>query len=383
MKDHAEWRMLKQLCVMPLARSSDTWMEEWLSPLNSRLADSTALVNLAVRHKLTGALAVVTEHPHAKATFAPHIRDLLRTYRNANRVRNRVLTAEAIQIVDRLHALGVPVTATKGVVLHHLVYRGDGSRRLSDIDFMIHPDNRQEVSAELRKLGLAFGTYDRAAHRIEPLGRKDELLYRVYPDHLPHALKLRDDPLVPFVMVDCAFSLTWFQAPWQIDMQHALENPMRVELNDNFASARMPQECITSLSAPFLWLFTVLHLFRESWIARDAMQGAATLAQYRDVVQLWRALTSESRAAVRLAISNNRTIFPVTWVCEHADRILGTTLCAELNLGKPMPEELLNTGLGPRETILNWHGTMEQRLSSEQPPEFFASANIRLEDLGW
>ncbi|MBF6335118.1 nucleotidyltransferase family protein [Nocardia abscessus] len=381
--DDVEWRMLKRLCVMTISRSPEGWIEEWLSPLASGQADSMTLVNMAVRQKLAGTLATVIDSTKSKDVFDPMVREFLRTNLNANRVRNRVLTSEALRIAGRMQEQGFPALATKGAVLQYLVYNGDGSRRLSDIDFMIHPDRRREAASVLGDLGFEFGTYDRSNHRINPIRREDELLYRMYPDHLPHALKLRHDPLVSYVLVDFAFSLTWFQAPWQIDMDRALDNPISVHPEEDFPCAQPFSGPIRSLSVPFLWLFTVLHLFRETWIERDALQGGSTLAQYRDIIQLWNIMSPETKSEARLIIADNRTVFPVRWICEHADRIFGTSICDELGIGDPLPEHLLETGLGPSGTVLTWPGTLEQRLFSGRAPKFVPSGEIRLEDLAW
>ncbi|WP_280345113.1 nucleotidyltransferase family protein [Nocardia abscessus] len=381
--DELEWCMLKRLCVMTTSHGPEGWREEWLSPLTSGRADSMTLVNMAMRQKLAGALAALIDRTSSKDAFYPQVREFLRMNLNANRVRNRVLTSEALQVASRMQEHGFPALVTKGLVLQYLVYNGDGSRRLSDIDFMIHPDSRQEATSVLGDLGFEFGTYDRHKHRIDPLNREDELVYRMYPDHLPHAVKMRNDPLVSFVMVDFAFSLTWFQAPWQIDMDRALSSPMSVRPKEDFACAQVFPGSISSLSVPFLWLFTVLHLFRETWIERDAMQGGSTLAQYRDVIQLWKIMSPEAKSEARLIIMESRTAFPVKWICEHTDKIFGTSICDELDIGDPLPGYLLYTGLGSGGTVLTWDGTMEHRLFSGRAPKFVPSGRIRLEDLAW
>lgn len=375
--------MLKKLCVPAPAQKTDRPFDEWLAPLTTGRADSVTLVDLAVRHKLAGALAMVVEQHGPKDVFHPEIREFLRVNLNANRLRNRILTSEALQLAGRFHEAGITLLATKGMALQYLVYNGDGSRRLSDIDFMIHPDSAGQAAATLRELGFTFGNYDRSIHKIRPLDRPEELLYRMYPDHLPHAVRLRDDPLVPSVTVDFAFSLTWFQAPWQIDMAHALSDPMLVEPTEGFTCAHAHDGHVAALAEPILWLFTVLHLFRESWVERDAAQGGATLAQYRDVIQQWDAMGPESRAAVRKNISESLVRFPVKWVCTHTDRILGTAICEELEFGDPLPDQLLNTALGSGSTVLTWDGTMEQRLRSGRCQQFSSDKTLVLEDLVW
>ncbi|MEU5762577.1 nucleotidyltransferase family protein [Nocardia sp. NPDC047648] len=378
-----EWCMLKRLCATPISDATEGWIEDWLSPLISGRADSMTLVNMAIRQKMAGALATLIELTDKKDLFYPQVREFLRTNLNANRVRNRVLTSKAMEVAGKLQEGGLPALATKGVVLQYLVYNGDGSRRLSDIDFMIHPQNKHAATSALLDLGFEFGTYDRYNHRINPLSRENELIYRMYPDHLPHAVKMRDDALVPFVMIDVAFSLTWFQSPWQVDMGRALADPMTVLPEENFACAQGFQGTISSLSSPFLWLFTVLHLFRETWIARDALQGGSTLAQYRDVIQLWKIMTPESKSEARRIMKDSRTVFPVQWIYEHTDKMFGTTICDELDIGDPLPQHLLDTGLGPSDTVLTWCDTLEHRLFSGRAAEFVPSGTIRLEDLAW
>ena len=51
----------------------------------------------------------------------------------------------------------------KGAILTPLVYKDYGLRMMSDLDFLIHPDDRKNASSLLKKEGFIIGKYDWAA----------------------------------------------------------------------------------------------------------------------------------------------------------------------------------------------------------------------------
>ena len=362
----AEWRLLELVAQLD-GTDADRTAEAVRLARGS--LDTDVLLAQAVRHHLLSALAAfLLDHelmerwPRATRTHLSY------TYR-WTRHRTRLLVAEAQRIAEVLGAAGIPFACTKGIVYQSLLYGSRGTRYLADIDLMVRPDSRGEVARALDRLGFAAGKYfDHRTDGLVDLARRDIALYAMYPDHLPHFVRLSGDPVTPYYKVDVAFSLTWYGSRWQVPVDAALAGLVEVPVTGG---------TLPSLAVPYSFLFAVLHLFREAWFARTMRTSDVRLGQFADVVRLWRGYAAREVGAIGGLIRSLALEPPVAWVCHHADSVFATTMSDALGLGDYGDERWLRSACGSGGEVLDWSGDMRSRLRSALPPAIAPAADPR------
>jgi hypothetical protein len=362
----AEWRLLELVAQLD-GTDADRTAEAVL--LARGPLDTDVLLAQSVRHHLPSALAAfLLDHellqrwPRATRTHLSY------TYR-WTRHRTRLLVAEAQRIAEALRAARIRFACTKGIVYQSQLYAGRGTRYLADIDLMVQPDSRAEVARTLERLGFAGGRYfDHRTEQLVDLARRDIAVYAMYPDHLPHFVRLSGDPVAPYYKVDVAFSLTWYGSQWQVPVDAALNALAEVPVSGG---------TLPSLAVPYSFLFAVLHLFREAWFARTIRTSDVRLSQFADVVRLWRGYAAREAGAIRDLIRSLALEAPVAWVCHHTDRVFATALSDGLGLCGHGDERWLRSACGSGGEILDWSGDMRSRLRSARPPTLAPATDPR------
>ena len=368
--DRPEWDLLRALCLTA-APGSD---------LISLLAkcDFDQLIGHALRHKLGPAVGALLEVPEAEGVLHYRGHDAILDLLQLHRYRNRVLTEVALEIVNHFREAQIPVVVNKGVVLQFLLFSGHGSRMMSDVDLMVHPKNVAQARSLLTDFGGVFGRYNSIKRQLTPLSRETRLAYALSPDHLPHAWVPRSDPVVPYVAVDTAYSVTWANCPWQVDMTLVLDRCESLRTVPGPLGG--PVGDLPMLEPAWLWLFTVLHLFREAWVVRGVRDNETSLTQFRDVALIWQHLDEVARVRVRKLIDLTELDYPALWVAHHTDAVLGTQIGTELAGGSSQGDVPWNTALNTRHEVMVWDGDMDQRLCLGEPVSLRES-NLRVASL--
>jgi hypothetical protein len=365
-----EWTLVKALCRTPEPA-------EELVPLLA-VSDFDRLVGHVLRHRLGPALGALMEVAGAEAAVHPRSRDAVLDLLQLHRCRNRAFTEVAHEVVARFREAGITVAITKGTVLQFLVYRGRGNRMMSDVDLMIHPRDVRAAEAILTDFGGVFGQFDRVSGEVRPLSRERRLVHALSPDHLPDAWVTRDDPVAPAVAVDTAYSVTWAACPWQVDMSAVLATLGSVATTPGSGSG--PVRVLPTLDLPWLWIFTLLHLFREAWVLRGVRDNSTSLTQFRDVALLWECLNDADQRRVCDIVADTTLWYPVSWVSHHTDAVLGTRIGEALQTTGTVDPAFWNTAFSIHKEVLAWPGTMEERLRSGEPPTLLSS-HVGVDDL--
>ncbi len=349
-----EWNLLELLCL-GIDEDKEERLFELLEADNIHFGE---LIEQAIRHHLLPLLAHTLERHCSSVQVPGRLRRFLRSHLDLNRHRNRVLTRESLQVLKTLQTSGIKVACTKGVVLQFTMYDDPAARAMFDVDMMILPQDRNRVTNIMADLGYVVGHYDWSTGSIIDLPRQTEIMYRLNPDHLPHYIRLTHQVPVPFVAIDFANSLTWTRSPWHVPMEEALAEITSVSITDN---QELENEALPTLSVQYLFLFTVLHLFREAWFQRTA--PFTKLAQFCDIVRLWSREKDALRNRLPTILEQHALVEPVAWVCEHTDSIFGTSIVRELCLQGQVSDKWLHSAYGLDGSNLTWVGTMRNRLS--------------------
>lgn len=354
-----EWELLERICFNLENDNAET-IASLVADKNLRFG---VLIEKALRHGILPLLARALEQNTAINQFPDRLRHFLRSQLALNRYRNNTYTRECIKVVRTLERHVTPVACTKGVIFQFTIYDEPATRVMFDIDVMIQPEHREQVSKIMTALGYRIGIYDWSIGTIVPLPREREILYRLNPDHLPHHLRLTQRELIPYIAVDFANSITWARSEWQVPMDVVmadLTSTTVTYINDQGDPKRSK---LPSLSVEYGFLFAILHLFREAWFQRTASN--ITLGQFCDIVRLWHRERDTLRNLVPRLVDRYNLADPVAWVCEHTDSVFGSSITDDLQLRGQVSDAWLQSTHGTDGIDMFWAGTMRERLHHE------------------
>ncbi len=355
-----EWEALELLAAgLPAAGAE----ERLRALLRARELSWGELLEQAIRHRLIAALAVQVE----RLAVAPPLRigEHLALVLRANRHRVRVLQEEACRLARRLEAAGVRFAAVKGAVLASSLYRDSGERMMADVDFLIPPAEGPQVERVLDDAGYVAGRYDAATRRVVHFSRRESIEFRLQPHHLPHRIKLLDDPLVDHVDVGFATHLAWTRAGFEVPLEPLLADAVAVPV----AAGR---EELPALRPADELLLAALVLYKYASFAVYLEAGCdVSLAAFADLVRLWRHGVDPVVLRGRLADPQLRKTF--TWSLEHTDRLFGTEILPRLGLAWEGSEDELHQVFFAGREVRIAPGGFRRRLYSKDRRLLFAA----------
>jgi hypothetical protein len=324
----------------------------------------------ALRHGMVTQLAFILTSDKYQKTIPTEILHHLHQVLSLNRHRTSILRREAARIARALRDRNIQFVGTKGIAQESTLYGGNGSRYMLDIDFMIIPKDREVVTEVMGGLGYQAATYDLRTDSVNAPTRKEIILHQLNPDHLFLFATRTGDPLVHYVMVDVANSLTWTNCPFDVPLEYAFKDIVYQSI-PGYPDVELP-----SFSPLIQFLFTILHLFREAWLERWMSVGKdVNLSKFADVIRLWRVHgESMRRAGLTNRLEELGLIEPVVWVLEHLDRTFGTSIVREINLQGRVTEEYLTSARASGGRLRQWKGTMRERLQCKDRSKLFVDA---------
>lgn len=349
-----EWRLLERLC---LGIDDPDGLREWTALIQADLNWGQVL-ETALRHRVLTMLADAIIRTGMTPALPLRITEHLRGVLAFNRYRREVWYRELGRVLVALQTGDLTVAVRKGGAYESTIYGGDGRRWMGDMDLLIRPGDQQAVAEVLAGIGYEQGLYDEDRGVVVPFSRPELIRYRLNPDHLPTQSFRTGDPLVPVLEVDCATSLTWARAPFQVPVEDVLAMLETVHVAAGQALS------VPRALPEFQFADTVLHLFREAWFEwwLDKEQDV-DLMKFGDVLRL--------AAAYRDVLANGKLhelVFrydiakPVCWVLEHLDRTFGTELVREFGLAGNTTEVYLASTAASGPDVAAWHADMRARL---------------------
>ncbi len=342
------WQLLKRIAVAePGAEAAAE------SALAAGAFDHDALIGQAMRHALCGTVAAFVAGTGRFDALPRRTTKQLSDILWSNRLAAAAYVDEAASIQAALLGSGVRFAFTKGIICHQRLYGGTGARAFYDIDLMVHPEDVGGVAAALPGLGYeGEKLFDYRTGRLERLPRKTALLYRMFPDHLPHYTKVNAGGLPRVLRVDVAFSLTWHGSEWDVPVEAALGARREYPVGE---------AGLVGLDPVHDLLFHVLHLFREGWFERTVRDKDVRLSQFADVARAWHALPDGDRQAVRRLVAAYGIELPVAWVAGHLDGIFDAGFADALGVAGSCDPDWLSSMRGA-DSFYRWHGDMDRRL---------------------
>ena len=350
-----EWALMELLCLGLITPDEQQAFAELIQ---SNSLDWGILLEQAIRHKMLPLLAFHTVTAVPKQAVPRRIHGHLRSVLDLNRHKRTIWYPEADKIIKFLGQQNIQVIGRKDVAFESTLYSGNGSRRFGDIDMLITPQDRDAVLVSLPKLGYQPGLFDWQTQQIAPIPRKSMMIFRMNPDHLPVHCRLTGDPVMQWLEIDFANSLTWFGSAYNIPLDIAMAE-IHYQPVTGFSDITIP--CLTP---PYQFISTVLHLFREAWFERWLeWEQDVDLNKFSDVIRLWRTYQESlaNKAFVQL-LEKFEIVEPMVWVLEHLDRTFHTNIVATLDLKGRVSETWLFSGRASGKQLYQWRGTMRERL---------------------
>ncbi|QUQ64979.1 nucleotidyltransferase family protein [Kutzneria sp. CA-103260] len=355
--DEKVWELLEHISIS----DPDNEPFEKAVQLAPLIDDPDELLAQAARHALVPSLADFLVRADLLRLVPHHAQRHLLGTLHWNRFKTRRHAHEAERITTVLASEGVRVACTKGVVCQQTLYDGRGIRHFGDIDLMVLPEHREKAAEVLYRLGYAGATkFDHRTGELLEISRSLQLMYQLYPDHLPHFFRIpADDDGMPYFMVDVAYNLTWYGSSWQIPMDRALDNVVGVDSG----SVTLP-----ALDVPYGFIFVVLHLFREGWFERTVREKDVRLGQCADVWRFWERFGRDRVDDIRKVLAEYGLEPAIAWVCRHVDDVYRGTITGELGLDEYCDDGWLHSAGATDGGYLVWQGSLRDRLRDRRPP---------------
>lgn len=234
---------------------------------------------------------------------------------------------------------------------------------MNDVDFMVQPSDVSAAERVLSGLGYLAGEINFDTGRVEPHPRREEVFYRLNPDHLPVMTRATGDPLVPTVRIDVAYNMTWYGSEWEFGPADAIAQRCEVVSDDARLFAMTPA---------YRFVHTAIHLFREAWLSRWLESGQdVNLAKFSDILRIWAAEGDEIRDEVAVICAAHGVESLIAFVAAHTDSVFGTALAEGLGL-QAVDSSFLASGLDTRANLRHWSGDMRERLQMPDRTRLFA-----------
>lgn len=113
----------------------------------------------------------------------------------SHRARNEALMLEFGTVLRRLEESEVRYAVRKGPVVLDSVYPDLGTRRMTDLDLLVHPQDRGKASEALHACGYEQGRVSEDGLSVEPFSRRTQIFWRMnLRNELPYVrLAARED----------------------------------------------------------------------------------------------------------------------------------------------------------------------------------------------
>lgn len=362
----SEWALMELLC---LGLITDEEQSAFTDLVKAGDLDWGILLEQALRHKMLPLLAYHTLDVNPEQAVPRRVQDHFRSVLDLNRHKRTLWYQEAHRVITALGQEDIQVLGRKDVAFESVLYNGNGSRRFGDIDLLIAPADRDKTLEALSKLGYQTGLFDWETQQMRPISRKNMMIFRMNPDHLPVHSKLTGDPIMQYTELDFANSLTWHGSSYEVPLEQATAE-IYYQPVVGFPDMEIP--CMTP---PFQFISTVLHLFREAWFERWLeWEQDVDLTKFSDVIRLWRTYETQlSAPSFGQRLEDFGIVEPMVWVLEHLDRTFGMNIVTTLGLNGRIDEEWLFSGRASGKQQFQWRGSMRERLATKDRAALFVA----------
>ena len=358
-----EWTFLEKACLCVAGKIEP----QELQPLLERADFSYgSLLNQALRHKLQFVVAAVCAEPPLVSLVPAYWGVFLQLGMGANKRRNHLFAEEAGRVSQAMKDSGITLVARKGILLDATAYGSCGKRWMNDIDFMALPQDGKRIEQIMAKLGYQPGELDNSGQVLKAFDRKQELTYRMNPDHLPRFVRRANGDAGTHFAIDIATSFTWWSSDMEVSLEDAFANVESTEI-------KTADVILTGFLPEFHLLDIVMHLFREAYMETTISEGRDVfLSGFLDILMLCEIHRNRfGSGAFGRFCRNKGIVMPVAWVFSHLDKVFGLDLSGHMGVNGFASDDYLQSWRKSGGEIRNWKGNMRERLHAQDRAHFF------------
>lgn len=360
-----EWALLELLAIGLDAPGHREMFEELVTSGELNWGE---VLEQALRHKMEVLLAWHLTSKELRDALPLRILRHLETTYDVNVYRRKFWYETLHRVVTAFEAQNIPVAGRKQASFEGTLYGGNGSRRLGDIDLLIRPQDMKGATEVLTELGFGACHHDWNTDELVPATRREMMIYRLSPDHLPIMMIKTGDQITRFFDIDCASSLTWAKSEYEIPVEDALATIEHHEV-PGLDGLRVP-----AVAPEYEFVGTVMHLFREAWFERWLeFEQDVDLAKFGDVIRLFQAHRDKTET-IQATIERYGLRKPMRWVLEHMDRTFHTDAVAALGWEEEVDEAWLASAHSSSGPPRRWQGSMRRRLHTKDRKALFGGA---------
>lgn len=297
----------------------------------------------------------------------PFINQYFRLCYDANVMKTKAIKNETIKIDCELSKRNIPYAATKGVILDKMIYGNTGERFLSDADYMILPQYRNDVAEVLSKLGFCEGTVEWRSNSLRKLSREEHMRYLLTEEKLPEYIKPIEDSIITYVSVGFVCSFTWAKCEYSVDMEKAFQHLSIYDIDDE-------NNKVSGLDISYHFVYIILHLYKHAWVEfLSKWRNDVNLVKFSDVYRYWRKNEELLLNELPGIMKEFNIEKPVLWTLYHTDQIFGSDMIGKLHSESFVENNklYLNSASDKQGNPRYWRGSMMDRLYSKKREELF------------
>lgn len=336
--------------------------------VNSTCLNWGELIEQAMAHKIFP--MVCYEFLNDDELFScipPFINQYFRICYEINRKKTAIIKKEVIKIDHLLVERNIPYVATKGIILDNLLYDNKGYRFLSDADFMILPQFKNDVEVVLNSLNFQVGTVDWRYNCVRNMEREEYLQYVLSKDKLPEYVKEIEDSIIKYVSVGFVNSFTWEKCNYAVDIEDAFRSIYRIVIDEK-------GNAVNSLGITYHFIYIILHLYKHAWVEfLSKRNNDVNLVKFADVYRYWNHNKQILIEELPQLMQYFQIEEPILWTLYHTDQVFGAHMLCDLNCEAFGIEKRLyiNSAFDSTGNVRYWKGDMMGRLVSKNRAELF------------
>lgn len=360
----AEWVFLEN-CICRFGE------EEGMAVLGDLLSHSEMdwgeVLLQGARHNLLPLIAYSLNDNALSNKVPPEVLRLLWHSLLHNRRALQIGYDEAATITKLFEAESIPFVITKGYVFDSLLYRSTGIRQTNDLDMILSPKDKFRAAGLLQQAGYIPGYFDPGKNVLVEADERAKKFFHAVAEYAPEFVRRLPDPVVQAVYVDINFSLTWFNSPYRVSLDQALQQAIRMEIPGHYAT-------IPVLSPEYQIIYTALHLFKEAWVESFGIKDGndVNLTKFMDMYFLLSQQFDHVNLANFHALLDEHQLWkPLQWVIAHTERVFGSPFLEKWGFREPVSETWLSSWQSADYKVNYWKGTMRERLQKKVRSNLF------------
>ncbi len=277
-----------------------------------------------------------------------------------------ILNNKATELTKELVKNNIEYAATKGIILDNQLYQNKGYRYMSDIDFMVKPEDKSRVISVLKELNYNMGRIDWTKNKLRELTR-EEYLKRVFePNKIPEYGIEIEDPIFKVINIGFVMTFTWKQCEYN---DIPIDEAFKFNISRKIGIDNIEMNCLNDV---YHYIYIILHLYKHTWAGYFSSQkkrSDVNLNRFVDVYRFWKENKDKLISELPQMIKKYDIEEPILWTLKNTDIIFNSNIIKELDYDNFILKNSLNSTKDRKGTVINLKGNIVDRLYSKNRAE--------------